>query len=247
MSTVMGLDYLYLTTTETTSAGVTNYIMNIDSIAIKNALGLECTQIPADSSVSQDTAYPYKFLIHSANDNQNGVVLRMNSGKTSMDIKSYVGGVLNYTDTFRQAVGISNSSQPVLYYKKGEDFVIFGISQTALEPRINIAYLDYQELGKTEKQKCFLLCSSGSSDAGKCILSDGNVYTFSRRTADISNDIVGIYPLINLTRRIVFPKAFISAITNNNVNTNYFVFNGAAYITFQNYSTTDYKICIQVS
>ena len=40
MSTIMGLEYLYLTTAETDSSGNITYTMDINPVAIKNALGL---------------------------------------------------------------------------------------------------------------------------------------------------------------------------------------------------------------
>ena len=246
MSTIMGLEYLYLTTAETDSSGNITYTMDINPVAIKNALGLECTQIPADPSNSNDTTYPYKYLIHSADDNQNGVVLRMNSARASMDIKGYNNGVIDYSRSYYSAIGNSNNSQAVLYYKREEDYVIFGISQTGLEPRITIAYLDYQKLGESEKQKCFLLCSGGSSDAGRCILSDGNVYTFARKSSYTSDDIVTIAPLINITGRLIFPRAFLSNTNKSTRNTKYFVLDGKSYITLQHYTDAECNICIQI-
>ena len=90
MSTTMGLDYLYLMKSVIDSNGKPDYVVDIDPAKIKAALGLEVTQLEVDSTQSADTNYPYKYLIHYANNNNDGIVIRVYKEKNSIIVSSYV-------------------------------------------------------------------------------------------------------------------------------------------------------------
>ena len=87
MSTIMGLDYLYLMDRVIDSNGAISYVAGVDTAKIKAALGLEVTQLEVDSTKSEDTNYPYKYLIHYANNNNDGIVIRINGKKNNIRTK----------------------------------------------------------------------------------------------------------------------------------------------------------------
>lgn len=69
MSTIMGLNYLYLTKAVVNSTGETVYQFDFDIEKVSAALGLNVTQLE-----SADTNYPYYYLIHAGEDTQNGIL-----------------------------------------------------------------------------------------------------------------------------------------------------------------------------
>lgn len=247
MSTIMGLDYLYLMESVIDSNGKTDYVAGVDPAKIKAALGLEVTQLEVDSTKSSDTDYPYKYLIHYANNNNDGIVIRVYKNKNSISVSPYVNGVLNYSETISSSGSISSTSQLVMYYKKSDDYVVIGFAKTTDNVKLQVAYLNYSNVGETEKQKCILYSRGKSAELYKYIL-PGGIYNFaSNKNSFISNDIVALYPLIDVTDRIVIHKAYISTINKSILDTFYFVVDGKAYISLASGNTSANKVCIQIN
>lgn len=247
MSTIMGLDYLYLMESVIDSNGKTDYVAGVDPAKIKAALGLEVTQLEVDSTKSSDTDYPYKYLIHYANNNNDGIVIRVYKNKNSISVSPYVNGVLNYSETISSSGSISSTSQLVMYYKKSDDYVVIGFAKTTDNVKLQVAYLNYSNVGETEKQKCILYSRGISAELYKYIL-PGGIYNFaSNKNSFISNDIVALYPLIDVTDRIVIHKAYISTINKSIYDTFYFVVDGKAYISLASGSMSANKVCIQIN
>ena len=117
MSTIMGLDYLYLMDRVIDSNGAISYVAGVDPAKIKAALGLEVTQLEVDSTQSADTNYPYKYLIHYANNNNDGIVIRVYKKKNDIIVSPYVNGVLNYSENVLIITCILSTSHLVMYYK----------------------------------------------------------------------------------------------------------------------------------
>ena len=247
MSTIMGLDYLYLMESVIDSSGKTNYVVGVNPTKIKAALGLEVTQLEVDSTKSEDTNYPYKYLIHYANNNNDGIVIRVNKNKNDIIVSPYVNGVLNYSENVLTIGSISSTSQLVMYYKKSDDYVVIGFVRTTDNVRLQVAFLNYSDVGSTEKQKCILFSRNSSSELYKYIL-PGGIYNYaSNKSTFISNDIVALYPLIDVTGRIVIHKAYISTINKSISDTFYFVVDGKAYISLTSGRASANKVCIQIN
>lgn len=246
MSTIMGLDYLYLMESVIDSSGKTDYVVGVNAAKIKAALGLEVTQLEADSNETNDTTYPYKYLIHYANNNNDGIVIRINKTKNAIIISPYVNGVLNYSDTIASIGTISSTNQLVLYYKKSDDYVVFGFGKTADSVNLQVAYLNYSDIGSTEKQKCILFSRNVSSELYKFILPGGIYNSAASNKSYTSNDIVALYPLIDTTSRIIVHKAYITTINKSISNTFYFVVDGKAYISLSSGNVSANKVCIQI-
>lgn len=247
MSTIMSLDYLYLMESVIDSSGKTDYVVGVNAAKIKAALGLEVTQLEADSNETNDTTYPYKYLIHYANNNNDGIVIRINKTKNAIIISPYVNGVLNYSEIIASIGAISSTNQLVLYYKKSDDYVVFGFRKTADSVNLQVAYLNYSDIGSTEKQKCILFSRNVSSELYKFILPGGIYNSAASNKSYTSNDIVALYPLIDVTGRIVIHKAYISAINKSSLDTFYFVVDGKAYISLTSGNTSASKVCIQIN
>ena len=247
MSTIMGLDYLYLMDRVIDSNGAISYVVGVDPAKIKSALGLEVTQLEVDSTKSADTDYPYKYLIHYANNNNDGIVIRINGNKNSIFVSPYVNGVLNYSETVSNISSISSTSQLVMYYKKSDDYVVIGFAKTTDKVRLQVAFINYSNIGDTEKQKCILFSRSASSELYKYILPGGIYNSASNKNSFISNDIVALYPLIDVTGRIVIHKAYISTINKSISDTFYFVVDGKAYISLTSGNASANKVCIQIN
>lgn len=247
MSTIMGLDYLYLMDRVIDSNGAISYVAGVDPAKIKAALGLEVTQLEVDSTQSADTNYPYKYLIHYANNNNDGIVIRINSNKNSITVSPYVNGVLNYSENVLSITPISSTTQLVMYYKKSDDYVVIGFARTNDNVKMQVAFLNYSDVGSTEKQKCILFSRNSSSELYKYILPGGIYNSASNKNSFISNDIVALYPLIDVTGRIVIHKAYISTINKSILDTFYFVVDRKAYISLVNGSASANKVCIQIN
>lgn len=247
MSTIMGLDYLYLMESVIDSSGNTNYVVGVNPSKIKAALGLEVTQLEVDSTQSADTDYPYKYLIHYANNNNDGIVIRIYKNKNSILVSPYVNGVLNYSKSILNISSISSKSQLVMYYKKSDDYVVIGLARTTDNVRLQVAFINYSNIGDTEKQKCILFSRGVSSELYEYILPGGIYNSASNNKSFISNDIVALYPLIDVTGRIVIHKAYISTINKNIIDTFYFVVDGKAYISLSSGSASTNKVCIQIN
>ena len=247
MSTIMGLDYLYLMESVIDSSGKTDYVVGVNPTKIKAALGLEVTQLEVDSTKSSDTDYPYKYLIHYANNNNDGIVIRINGNKNSIIVSPYVNGVLNYSENVLNISTISSTSQLVMYYKKSDDYVVIGFAKTTDNVRLQVAFLNYSDVGSTEKQKCILFSRNSSSELYKYILPGGIYNSASNKNSFISNDIVALYPLIDVTGRIVIHKAYISTINKSITYTFYFVVDGKAYISLISGDVSANKVCIQIN
>ena len=247
MSTIMGLDYLYLMDRVIDSNGAISYVAGVDPAKIKAALGLEVTQLEVDSTKSEDTNYPYKYLIHYANNNNDGIVIRVNKKKNDIIVSPYVNGVLNYSETVSNISSISSTSQLVMYYKKSDDYVVIGFARTTENVKLQVAFINYSNIGDTEKQKCILFSRSASSELYKYILPGGIYNSASNKNSFISNDIVALYPLIDLTGRIVIHKAYISTINKSTIDTFYFVVDGKAYISLTSGNASSNKVCIQIN
>lgn len=247
MSTIMGLDYLYLMESVIDSSGNTNYVVCVNPTKIKAALGLEVTQLEVDSTQSEDTNYPYKYLIHYANNNNDGIVIRIYKNKNDIKVSPYVNGVLNYSENILNITAISSTSQLVMYYKKSDDYVVIGFARTTDNVRLQVAFLNYSDVGSTEKQKCILFSRNSSSGLYKYILPGGIYNSASSKNSFISNDIVALYPLIDVTGRIVIHKAYISTINKSITDTFYFVVDGKAYISLASGSASANKVCIQIN
>ena len=247
MSTIMGLDYLYLMESVIDSSGKTNYVVGVNPTKIKAALGLEVTQLDVDSTQSADTNYPYKYLIHYANNNNDGIVIRVNKNKNDIIVSPYVNGVLNYSENVLTIGSISSTSQLVMYYKKSDDYVVIGFARTTDNVKMQVAFLNYSDVGSTEKQKCILFSRSVSTELYKYILPGGIYNSASKNNSFISNDIVALYPLIDVTGRIVIHKAYISTINKSILDTFYFVVDGKAYISLISSNVSANKVCIQIN
>ena len=247
MSTIMGLDYLYLMDRVIDSNGAISYVAGVDPAKIKAALGLEVTQLEVDSTQSADTNYPYKYLIHYANNNNDGIVIRIYKNKNGIIVSPYVNGVLNYSENVLSITSISSTSQLVMYYKKSDDYVVIGFAKTTDNVRLQVAFLNYSDVGSTEKQKCILFSRGASSELYKYILPGGIYNSASDNNSFISNDIVALYPLIDVTGRIVIHKAYISTINKSISDTFYFVVDGKAYISLANVNASANKVCIQIN
>lgn len=247
MSTIMGLDYLYLMESVIDSSGKTDYVVGVNPSKIKAALGLEVTQLEVDSTKSSDTDYPYKYLIHYANNNNDGIVIRIYKSKNSIVVSPYVNGVLNYSESVLSIASISSTSQLVMYYKKSDGYVVIGFAKTTDNVRLQVAFINYSDVGSTEKQKCILFSRSAASELYKYILPGGIYNSASNKNSFISNDIVALYPLIDATGRIVIHKAYISTINKSIIDTFYFVVDGKAYISLVSGNTQANKICIQIN
>ena len=247
MSTTLGLDYLYLMKSVIDSNGKPDYIVDINPAKIKAALGLEVTQLEVDSTRSEDTNYPYKYLIHYANNNNDGIVIRIYKNKYSIGVSPYVNGVLNYSESVVSISSISVKAPLVMYYKKSDDYVIIGFARTTDNLRLQFAFLNYSDVGSTEKQKCILFTRNSSSELYKYILPGGIYNSASNKGSFISNDIVALYPLIDVTARIVVHKAYISAINKSTIDTFYFVVDGKAYIALAGGNSSANKVCIQIN
>lgn len=246
MSTIMGLDYLYLMESAIDSSGKTDYVVGVNVDKIKAALGLEVTQLEADSNETNDTNYPYKYLIHCANNNNDGIVIRIYKNKNSIIISPYVNGVLNYSENIASVVGISSTNQLVMYYKKSDDYVVIGFGKTADSVNLQVAYLNYSDVGSTEKQKCILFSRNVSSELYKFILPGGIYNSAASNKSYTSNDIVALYPLIDTNSRVVAHKAYITTINKSISNTFYFVVDGKAYISLSSGNVSANKVCIQI-
>lgn len=247
MSTIMGLDYLYLMESVIDSSGKTYYVVGVNPTKIKAALGLEVTQLEVDSTQSADTNYPYKYLIHYENNNNDGIVIRVHKDKNSITVSPYVNGVLNYSENVLNIISISSTSQLVMYYKKSDDYVVIGLARTNDNVRLQVAFIDYSNVGETEKQKCILFSRGSSSELYKYILPGGIYNSASNKNSFISNDIVALYPLIDVTGRIVIHKAYISTISKSIADTFYFVVDGKAYISLISGNASSSKVCIQIN
>ena len=247
MSTIMGLDYLYLMDKVIDSNGAISYVAGVDPAKIKAALGLEVTQLEVDSTQSADTNYPYKYLIHYANNNNDGIVIRVYKSKNDIIVSPYVNGVLNYSETVLNISSITAKNPLVMYYKKSDDYVIIGFAKTTDNLRLQFAFLNYSDVGSTEKQKCILFSRNSSSELYKYILPGGIYNSASNKNSFISNDIVALYPLIDVTGRIVIHKAYISTINKSISDTFYFVVDGKAYISLASGSASANKVCIQIN
>ena len=247
MSTIMGLDYLYLMESVIDSSGKTDYVVDVNPTKIKAALGLEVTQLEVDSTQSADTDYPYKYLIHYANNNNDGIVIRIYKKKNSIMVSPYVNGVLNYSESVLNVGSISSTSQLVMYYKKSDDYVVIGFAKTTSNVRVQVAFLNYSDVGSTEKQKCILFSRGASSELYKYILPGGIYNSASNKNSFISNDIVALYPLIDVTGRIVIHKVYISTINKSISDTFYFVVDGKAYISLFSGNESVNKVCIQIN
>ena len=246
MSTTIGLDYLYLMKSVIDSNGKPDYVVDVNPSKIKAALGLEVTKLEVDSTQTGDTNYPYKYLIHYANNNNDGIVIRIHKNKYTIIVSPYVNGVLNYSETIVSVSSISVKNPLVMYYKKSDDYVIIGFARTADNLRLQFAFLNYSDVGSTEKQKCILF-TKGSAELYQYILPGGLLNSASNKNSFISNDIVALYPLIDVTARIVIHKAYISTINKNTIDTFYFVLDGKAYISLANGSSSTNKVCIQIN
>ena len=247
MSTIMGLDYLYLMDRVIDSNGAISYVAGVDPAKIKAALGLEVTQLDVDSTQSADTNYPYKYLIHYANNNNDGIVIRVYKKKNDIIVSPYVNGVLNYSENVLNISSISSTSQLVMYYKKSDDYVVIGFARTTDNVKLQVAFINYSDVGSTEKQKCILFSRSVSSELYKYILPGGIYNSASNNKSFISNDIVALYPLIDVTGRIVIQKAYISTINKSITDSFYFVVDGKAYISLTSSSLSANKVCIQIN
>ena len=243
----MGLDYLYLMDRVIDSNGAISYVVGVDPAKIKAALGLEVTQLEVDSTQSADTNYPYKYLIHYANNNNDGIVIRVYRNKNDIIVSPYVNGVLNYSENVLTIGSISSTSQLVMYYKKSDDYVVIGFAKTTDNVRLQVAFLNYSNIGDTEKQKCILFSRGASSELYKYILPGGIYNSASNKSTFISNDIVVLYPLIDVTGRIVIHKAYISAINKSITDSFYFAVDGKAYISLTSSSASANKVCIQIN
>lgn len=247
MSTIMGLDYLYLMESVINSSGKTDYVAGVNPAKIKAALGLEVTQLEVDSTQSADTNYPYKYLIHYANNSNDGIVIRIYKNKNDVIVSPYVNGVLNYSENVLGISSISSASQLVMYYKKSDDYVVIGFAKTTDNVRLQVAFINYSNIGDTEKQKCILFSRNASSELYKYILPGGIYNSASNKNSFISNDIVALYPLIDVTGRIVIHKAYISTINKSIADTFYFVVDGKAYISLACGNASANKVCIQIN
>ena len=247
MSTIMGLDYLYLMDRVIDSNGAISYVAGVDPAKIKAALGLEVTQLEVDSTQSADTNYPYKYLIHYANNNNDGIVIRVYKKKNDIIVSPYVNGVLNYSETVSNISSISVKNPLVMYYKKSDDYVIIGFARTTDNLRLQFAFLNYSDVDSTEKQKCILFTRNASSELYQYVLPGGLLNSASNKGSFISNDIVALYPLIDVTARIVIHKAYISAINKSTIDTFYFVVDGKAYIALASGNSSANKVCIQIN
>ena len=247
MSTIMGLDYLYLMDRVIDSNGSISYVAGVDPAKIKAALGLEVTQLEVDSTQSADTNYPYKYLIHYANNNNDGIVIRVYKKKNDIIVSPYVNGVLNYSENVLTIGSISSASQLVMYYKKSDDYVVIGFARTTDNVKIQVAFINYSNIGDTEKQKCILFSRGTSSELYKYILPGGIYNSAFSKNSFISNDIVALYPLIDVTGRIVIHKAYISTINKSISDTFYFVVDGKTYISLTSGNTSANKVCIQIN
>lgn len=247
MSTIMGLDYLYLMESVIDSSGKTDYVAGVDPAKIKAALGLEVTQLEVDSTKSLDTDYPYKYLIHYANNNNDGIVIRIHKNKNGIIVSPYVNGVLNYSESVLNIASISSTSQLVMYYKKSDGYVVIGFAKTTDNVRLQVAFINYSDVGSTEKQECILFSRSAAQELYKYILPGGIYNSASNKSSFISNDIVALYPLIDATGRIVIHKAYISTINKSITDTFYFVVDGKAYISLVSGNTQTNKVCIQIN
>ena len=247
MSTIMGLDYLYLMDRVIDSNGAISYVAGVDPVKIKAALGLEVTQLDVDSTQSADTNYPYKYLIHYANNNNDGIVIRIYKNKNDIIVSPYVNGVLNYSENVFNTTSISSTSQLVMYYKKSDDYVVIGFAKTTDNVKMQVAFLNYSDVGSTEKKKCILFSRGVSSELYKYILPGGIYNSASNKNSFISNDIVALYPLIDVTDRIVIHKAYISTINKSISDTFYFVVDGKAYISLTSGNSSANKVCIQIN
>lgn len=247
MSTIMGLDYLYLMESVIDSSGKTNYVVGVNPTKIKAALGLEVTQLDVDSTQSEDTNYPYKYLIHYENNNNDGIVIRIHKDKNGIKVSPYVNGVLNYSENVLIITSISSTSQLVMYYKKSDDYVVIGFAKTTDNVKLQVAFINYSNVGDTEKQKCILFSRGSSSELYKYILPGGIYNSASSNKSFISNDIVALYPLIDVTGRIAIHNAYISTINKSILDTFYFVVDGKAYISLSSSNVSANKVCIQIN
>lgn len=247
MSTIMGLDYLYLMESVIDSNGKTDYVAGVNPSKIKATLGLEVTQLEVDSTKSSDTDYPYKYLIHYANNNNDGIVIRIYKNKNSIVVSPYVNGVLNYSESVLSVAAISSTSQLVMYYKKSDGYVVIGFAKTTDNVGLQVAFINYSNVGDTEKQKCILFSRNISSELYKYILPGGIYNSASNKSSFISNDIIALYPLIDVTGRIVMHKTYISTINKNITKTFYFVVDGKAYISLASGNAPGNKVCIQIN
>lgn len=246
MSTIMGLDYLYLMESVIDSSGKTDYVAGVNPAKIKADLGLEVTQLEVDSTKSSDTDYPYKYLIHCANNNNDGIVIRIYKSKNSVMISPYVNGVLNYSENIASIGSISSTNQLVMYYKKSDDYVVFGFGKTADSVNLQVAYLNYSDIGSAEKQKCILFSRNAAPELYKFILPGGIYNSAASNKSYTSNDIVALYPLIDANSRVVVHKAYITTINKSISNTFYFMVEGKAYISLSSGNVSANKVCIQI-
>ena len=134
-----------------------------------------------------------------------------------------------------------------MYYKKSDDYVVIGFAKTNDKVRLQVAFINYSDVGSTEKQKCILFSRGASSELYKYILPGGIYNSASNKSTFISNDIVALYPLIDVTGRIVIHKAYISTINKSISDTFYFVVDGKAYISLISGNVSANKVCIQIN
>lgn len=240
MSTIMGLNYLYLTKAVVNSTGETVYQFDFDIEKVSTALGLKVTQLE-----SNDENYPYYYLIHAEEDTQNGVLIRVKQNKDAVFGYLYTNGSHDTSGFYFSASGISTTQQCVLYYKKDANSVVFGFSKTNEVPRINCAYSVYRKLGEKEEHKGFLINYKGTSNAGSCLLADGTIDTINRGSISIGNGILAMCPMMFTTAQVIFPYAYISRIDAADVNSKYIDMNGKVYIRAVSYSATDNKWLVE--
>ena len=164
-----------------------------------------------------------------------------------MSEDEYVNGVLNYSENVFNITTISSTSQLVMYYKKSDDYVVIGFAKTTDNVKMQVAFINYSDVGSTEKQKCILFTRNASSELYQYILPGGLLNSASNKSSFISNDIVALYPLIDVTGRIVIHKAYISAINKSITDSFYFVVDGKAYISLISSNASANKVCIQIN
>lgn len=240
MATIMGLNYLYMTKAVVNSTGATEYQFDFDAEKVSAALDLNVTQLE-----STDTNYPYYYLIHAGDDTQNGVLIRVNQNKNTVQGHLYANGSFETASYYFMVSGISTTQQCVLYYKKDANSIVFGFAKTNEVPRITCAYSVYRKLGEEEEHKGFLINYKGTSNAGSCLLADGTIDTIARMQVSIGNGILAMCPLIFTTVQVIFPYAYISRIDATDVNSKYIDMNEKVYVRAVSYNATDNKWLVE--
>ena len=233
MNTIKGLNYLFFagTTTEDFST--------IDTQAISDALCLSVTKLETDN-----TKYPYQYLIHTPSDNKNGVIIAVNANKRSCDIFSYANGVIGSYASGRSC-NHSKLNPAVLFYKKDAEKVVFGISQIQDRPVLIAGYVPYRKLGETEQHKGFILGYPSSAINGVLITEEGNLTEFSSINTYSAENILALVPAISVQEGCILDNCFFSYISANTVNTFYAVVGGKVYVSFRRYNTNGRTFVIQ--